>query len=64
VASGGEQPRLEPGEVYNYTSGCPLTTPSGVMVGSYGMVADDGERFEASIPAFSLHLPGAERSLN
>ena len=60
----GEQPRLEPGEVYNYTSGCPLTTPSGVMVGSYGMVADDGERFEATIPAFSLHLPGAERSLN
>jgi ApaG protein len=60
----GEQPLLQPGDTYNYTSGCPLTTPSGVMVGHYGMVAENGERFEASIPAFSLHLPGAERSLN
>jgi len=60
----GEQPLLQPGDSYEYTSGCPLTTDSGVMAGSYGMVAEDGERFEAAIPAFSLHLPGAERAVN
>ena len=60
----GEQPVLEPGDSYHYTSGCPLTTPSGVMQGAYGMVAADGERFEATIPPFSLHLPGAERRVN
>ena len=60
----GEQPVLQPGDTYAYTSGCPLNTPSGTMVGTYGMVAPDGERFEAAIPAFSLHLPGAERAVN
>ena len=60
----GEQPTLRPGDVYNYTSGCPLGTDSGAMVGSYGMVTDTGERFEAAIPAFSLHVPGAERVVN
>ena len=60
----GEQPVLRPGETYEYTSGCPLGTDSGVMVGSYGMITDDGERFEAAIPAFSLHLPGADRTVN
>ena len=60
----GEQPVIEPGETFAYTSGCPLNTPSGAMVGSYGMVAGDGERFEAAIPAFSLHLPGAEQAVN
>ncbi len=60
----GEQPVLEPGDSYQYTSGCPLTTDSGVMVGAYGMVTEAGERFEAAIPAFSLHLPGAERAVN
>ena len=60
----GEQPVLEPGDSYQYTSGCPLPTDSGVMVGSYGMVAGDGQRFEAAIPAFSLHLPGADRVVN
>ena len=60
----GEQPVINPGGRYAYTSGCPLSTPSGVMVGCYGMVAEDGERFEAAIPAFSLHLPGAERKVN
>jgi len=59
----GEQPVIEPGDRYQYTSGCPLTTPSGVMEGAYGMVAG-GRRFEAAIPAFSLHLPGAERRVN
>lgn len=60
----GEQPVLGPGDRYNYTSGCPLATDSGAMVGSYGMVTDGGERFEAAIPAFSLHIPGAERVVN
>ena len=60
----GEQPVLQPGDSYQYTSGCPLTTDSGAMVGSYGMVTEAGERFEAQIPAFSLHLPGAERAVN
>ena len=60
----GEQPVLQPGDSYQYTSGCPLGTDSGVMVGSYGMITGDGERFEAAIPAFSLHLPGADRAVN
>ena len=60
----GEQPVLQPGDVYQYTSGCPLNTPSGTMVGTYGMVPVGGARFEAAIPAFSLHLPGAERAVN
>ena len=60
----GEQPVLEPGDTYEYTSGCPLGTDSGVMVGSYGMVTAAGERFEAAIPAFSLHLPGADQAVN
>ena len=60
----GQQPTLGPGDSYQYTSGCPLQTDSGAMVGSYGIVTDAGERFEAAIPAFSLHLPGAERAVN
>ena len=43
----GEQPRLEPGASYKYTSGTPLDTPSGIMVGTYKMVTDGGELFEA-----------------
>ena len=53
----GEQPVLKPGENYEYTSGVPLPTPSGFMVGSYGMVTDAGEPFDIDIPAFSLDLP-------
>ena len=53
----GEQPVLAPGEAFEYTSGCPLATPSGIMVGSYEMQRDDGQRFEVSIPAFSLDSP-------
>jgi len=60
----GEQPTLKPGETFNYTSGCPLTTPSGIMVGSYRFVDDDGEAFEVSVPAFSLDSPHARRVLN
>jgi len=54
----GEQPWLKPGEKYEYTSGCQLDTPVGVMHGSYQMVAEDGTAFEAAIPAFTLAMPG------
>lgn len=50
----GEQPVLEPGESFEYTSGVPLPTSSGFMTGSYGMVTGEGERFDIDIPAFSL----------
>jgi ApaG protein len=50
----GEQPVLNPGSSFSYTSGVPLTTPSGFMDGHYVMVTDAGERFEAEVPAFSL----------
>ncbi len=60
----GQQPTLQPGDAYSYSSGCPLPTPSGSMVGLYVMVDDQGERFEIAIPAFSLDLPQARRTLN
>ena len=50
----GHQPLLKPGEAFQYTSGCRLRTPTGTMQGSYFCVAEDGERFEAEIPAFPL----------
>jgi len=50
----GEQPHLRPGEAFRYTSGAVLSTPLGSMRGYYGMIGDDGTRFEASIPVFSL----------
>ena len=53
----GEKPVLEPGETFEYTSGTPLSTPSGFMVGSYQMVNEDGKHFNVSIPAFSLDSP-------
>ena len=60
----GEQPELNPGDSFQYTSGCPLTTPSGIMVGTYTMRNARGETFQIDIPAFSLDLPGKPRSLN
>jgi len=60
----GEEPRLGPGESFEYTSGVPLPTPSGFMVGSYSMVTDGGERFDIAIPAFSLDSPDARRTIN
>lgn len=60
----GDQPELDPGDSYQYTSGCPLSTPSGIMVGRYTMRNGKGELFEIDIPAFSLDLPGGKRSLN
>ena len=54
----GEQPLLEPGESFEYTSGTPLDTPSGFMVGAYHMVVpSSGENFDVAIPAFSLDSP-------
>ena len=53
----GEQPLLQPGESFEYTSGCQLETPVGTMRGSYQMTADDGTQFEAPIPEFTLSIP-------
>lgn len=53
----GEQPRLEPGEQFTYTSGAVLETPVGTMQGSYDMAGDDGARFDAPIPPFTLSVP-------
>ncbi|OGT87453.1 MAG: Co2+/Mg2+ efflux protein ApaG [Gammaproteobacteria bacterium RIFOXYA12_FULL_61_12] len=53
----GEQPSIEPGGEYRYTSGAVLKTPVGSMEGSYGMVAEDGARFDARIPVFTLAVP-------
>jgi ApaG protein len=53
----GKQPTLQPGESFEYTSGCPLTTAFGVMEGSYQMVTENGERFEAKIAPFTLSGP-------
>ncbi len=53
----GEQPVLEPGDAFEYTSGTPLETPSGIMVGSYEMETENGQRFDVAIPAFSLDSP-------
>lgn len=60
----GEQPVIRPGDSFEYTSGCPLSTPSGMMVGAYEMEAESGERLEVAIPAFSLDSPHQQVSLN
>jgi len=54
----GEQPHLKPGQGFRYSSGAVLETPVGAMQGSYQMVGDDGERFDAPIPPFTLAMPG------
>jgi ApaG protein len=60
----GEQPVLRPGESYEYTSGTPLPTPSGIMVGAYQMESQSGEKFEVDVPAFSLDSPYQPVKLN
>jgi ApaG protein len=60
----GEQPILEPGESFEYTSGTPLPTPSGIMVGTYQMEGPDGGMFDVRIPAFSLDSPHQPVRLN
>lgn len=60
----GEQPILKPGDRFEYTSGTPLSTPSGIMFGNYEMETASGEKFDVDIPAFSLDSPNAQRLLN
>lgn len=60
----GEKPVLKPGETFRYTSGAPLTAPSAVMLGSYGVETENGERFDVEIPAFSLDSPFEIGTLN
>jgi ApaG protein len=60
----GEEPVLRPGENFEYTSGVPLPTPSGFMLGTYGMVTESGEKFDIEIPAFSLDTPQRARTIN
>ncbi len=60
----GEQPILNPGEKFEYTSGTPLSTPSGFMEGHYEMETKNGKKFDASIPLFSLDIPETSKKLN
>jgi ApaG protein len=60
----GEQPVIKPGGTFQYTSGCPLPTPHGIMQGHYVMRTPDGALARVEIPAFSLDRPGAGRVLN
>jgi ApaG protein len=60
----GEEPVIEPGQSFEYTSGVPLATPNGIMGGTYGMVSAAGEPFEIEIPLFSLDTPYERPSVN
>ncbi|MEP3280108.1 MAG: Co2+/Mg2+ efflux protein ApaG [Stappiaceae bacterium] len=60
----GEEPTLSPGASFEYTSGCPLTTPSGIMAGNYQMQTKDGEFFTVMVPTFSLDIPDLLRVIN
>lgn len=53
----GEQPVVRPGETFRYTSGAPLSAPSGMMLGNYGMQTPEGDRFTVDIPPFLLDSP-------
>ena len=60
----GEQPVLKPGESFEYSSGTPLATPSGFMVGTYQMTTEGGQTFDVAIPAFSLDSPHIRQSVH
>ncbi len=60
----GEQPVLKPGESFEYTSGAPLNTPSGMMGGAYQMESENGEHFDIEIPTFSLDCPNQDVLMN
>lgn len=60
----GEEPVLKPGDSYEYTSGTPLSTPSGIMVGVYTMERENGAPLDIAIPAFSLDSPQSNRQIN
>lgn len=53
----GEQPMIDPGASFDYVSGCPLSTPTGSMQGTYHMIAEDGAAFDVAIPKFALTAP-------
>ena len=60
----GVQPRLQPGEAFEYTSGTPLPTSSGFMTGTYHMIDEQGDGFDAAVPGFSLDSPDAPTRLH
>ena len=60
----GQQPVIEPGASFRYSSGAPLATPSGMMMGSYEMETQAGDFFDAAVPAFSLDSPHERVHLN
>ena len=60
----GEQPEIHPDKTFEYTSGCPLTTPSGIMAGHYMMKQAGGDVIRVTIPAFSLDLPDVNPIFN
>jgi ApaG protein len=60
----GQTPTIAPGSTFSYTSGCPLKTPQGIMVGSYQMADEKGTLFDVAIPAFSLDSPYTQRTMN
>jgi len=60
----GQTPLIDPGQSFTYTSGCPLSTPSGIMVGSYQMSGDGGRLFDVAVPPFSLDSPFTVKSVN
>ena len=60
----GQTPVIPPGQSFTYSSGCPLSTASGIMVGSYQMVDDAGRLCDVAVPAFSLDSPYALRRVN
>jgi ApaG protein len=60
----GQTPVMAPGASFRYTSSCPLTTPSGIMMGSYQMTTGTGQSIEVTVPAFSLDSPHSRPSLN
>lgn len=60
----GEQPVLQPGDAFEYTSGTPLSAPSGMMFGAYEMDREDGQAFDVVIPPFSLDSPYDSRRMS
>ena len=60
----GKQPRLQPGQAFEYTSGTPLPTPSGFMTGTYHMIDEQGDGFDAAVPSFSLDSPDARGAMH
>lgn len=60
----GQKPVLEPGQTFEYTSGTPLTTPSGFMSGCFHVIAEDGILFEVTVPAFALDTPRAAKAIH